>query len=179
MNFQPSRDCPFCAEPIPGAAKVCPRCGQWLTLRSLRNPVVLMFVHVMPMLLVWFALGAVLLRQFERLGNPGPFYSNFPSALRITESRMNWVESPKGTQIYLTGILTNKSAVDWRGLEFDCRFFDRAGRLIDAGNGHGYLTACAHDETAFRVALQPTAPTSDYASFRISVSTARNTAGWP
>ncbi len=32
-----------------------------------------------------------------------------------------------------------------------------------------------HDDTAFRVVVSPSRVTNDYASFRLSVSTARNT----
>jgi hypothetical protein len=67
----------------------------------------------------------------------------------------------------------------WRGIEFDCRFFDPPGNLIDAGNGQCSFTAEPFDETAVRIAVQPMAPTNDYAGFQLLVNSARNAAGRP
>jgi len=91
---------------------------------------------------------------------------------------MNWAETHDGLRIYITGILTNKTSVAWQSLEFDCRFFDGAGRLVDAGNGRGGMTVGPNDTTAFRVSIIPTVPTNSYATFRCSVSAARNAKSW-
>ena len=46
VNSENQKVCPFCAETIPAAAKLCPRCGQWLSLRSFRHPVVIICVAI-------------------------------------------------------------------------------------------------------------------------------------
>ena len=111
----------------------------------------------------------------DRLQNPKPYYSEFPKSLKVLESRMNWAQTPNGLRIYITGVLTNASPVAWKDAEFDCRFYDDKGVMIDAATGSGHLDVLPCDESAFRVAVLPTARTNDYTSFKIFVSNARNT----
>ncbi len=178
MNNPEKRICPLCAEIIDVKAKLCPHCRQWLTWKSFRHPMVGMLVHVLPVTVVWVVLMSVMFSNLERLQNPKPYYSEFPNSLKILESRMNWARTENGLRIYVTGVLTNTSPVTWKEAEFDCRFFDSRGMLMDAGTGHGYATILPFDDDAFRVAIIPTAPTNKYASFKISVGNARNAKGW-
>lgn len=90
---------------------------------------------------------------------------------------MNWAQTGNGPRIYVAGVLTNTSPAAWRDGEFDCRFFNAKGVMIDADTGHGHIDVCPYGESAFRVAIVPTAPTNDYASFTISVGNARSARG--
>ena len=178
MSDPEKRICPFCAEAINLKAKLCPRCRQWLTWRSFRHPVVMVLFHLVPLTIIWAGWGILLLSMLSSFQNPKPYYSEFPNSLKILESRMNWVKTENGLCIYITGILTNTSQVTWNGTEFDCRFFDSHGLMIDAGTGRGYFTVPPAEDAAFRVGINPTAPTNEYASFKIFVSNARNAKGW-
>jgi hypothetical protein len=173
----PTRACPFCAEDIKVEAKVCPHCRQWLTLRSIRNPSVAVWVYGVPHLAIYFLLAAFVLNRVERFTNPKPNYSSYIDSLRVLQSQMISVESSNGPRIYVTGILTNQSDMSWRDIEFECRFYDGSGDLIDAAHPHVAATIQAHDDTAFRAVVAPGRSTNDYVSFRISVVTARNTKG--
>jgi hypothetical protein len=175
MNDPEMRICPFCAEAIKVKARICPRCHQWLTLKSFRHPLVSLLVHVVPMAAIWITFGALIFSSLERWQNPKPYYSEFPNSLKILESRMNWTQTPNGLCIYITGVLTNVSPVVWKDAEFDCRFFDNKGMMIDAATKSGHLDVLPFDDSAFRVAVIPTAQTNEYASFKIFVSNARNT----
>ncbi len=137
-----------------------------------------MLVLGVPMACLFIAFVMTFLTLFDRIGNPKPFYSEFPNALRILESKMNWVHSSNGPSIFITGILTNESPAGWKDVEFDCRFFDSSGRLVDAASRRSYSTVAANDDIAFRVAIEPTAPTNRYATFRIGVGSARNAKSW-
>ena len=117
----------------------------------------------------------LVLTSLDRIQNPKPDYAAFLNLLRVTEARMNWAETSSGLRIYITGILTNRSEFAWRDIELECRFFDTNGQLLDAAHPHVALTIRPHDDTAFRVVVTPGHATNDYASFRLSVSTARNT----
>src|ERR1035438_7826825 len=178
MNDPEKRICPFCAEAIQAKVKLCPRCRQWLTWKSFRHPLISMLTHVVPVTVVWVTLGATLFSNIDRLQNPKPFYSEFPGSLKILVSQMNWARTDNGLHIYLTGVLTNSSPVTWKDAEFDCRFFNSQGVMLDAFAGHSYMTILPYDETAFRVAVIPTAPTNEYSSFKIYVGNARNAKGW-
>ncbi len=178
MNDPEKRTCPFCVEILKTEAKLCPHCHQWLTLKSFRHPWVMMFIHVVPVTVIYVTLAVTAFSRLERMQNPKPYYSEFPGSLRILESRMNWAQTENGSRIYITGVLTNSSPVAWKGIEFDCRFFDAKGVMVDADTGHGYVTISSYDDAAFRTAIIPMAPTNDYASFKISIGNARNTKGW-
>src|SRR5690242_2478766 len=146
MNDPEKRVCPFCAEVIKARAKLCPHCRQWLTLKSFRHPLVMMLTHVVPALGMWLVLTMALFSNLENFQNPKPYYSEFPDALKIVESRMNWAQTDKGPCVFLTGVLTNTSPVAWKSVEFDCRFFDAAGVLVDANTANGYFTVCSNDD---------------------------------
>lgn len=175
LDAASSRTCPFCAESIKREAKVCPRCHQWLTLRSLRNPAIAVWVYGFPHLAIYALLGMLLLTALDRIQNPKPNYTAFVTSLRVLESRMNWAETSNGPRIYVTGILTNQSEFAWRDIELECRFLDAGGQMVDAAHPHAGLTIQPHDDTAFRAVVTPSRASNDYASFRLSVSTARNT----
>ncbi len=178
MNAENSRICPFCAELIKPAARICPRCRQWLTMRSLRNPAVSVWLLVVPMIAIWIVLGVAGLNALDRIQNPKPYYTAFPQALRVVESRMNWVHTSDGLRIYLTGILTNQTPVAWKEVEFDCRFYDAKGAMIDAANAHAFLTVQPNDDAAFRALVAPGCETNEYHSFKLSIATARNAKAW-
>ena len=91
---------------------------------------------------------------------------------------MNWARTQEGLRIFMTGVLTNSSPEAWKSVEFDCRFFDAAGVMVDADTGSGRADICPHDESAFRVSIIPTAPTNRYTSFKISVGNAINGKSW-
>jgi hypothetical protein len=175
MSDPERQTCPFCAENINSAAKVCARCRQWLTMKSFRHPLVALLSHIVPVTVIWIALAAKMSSTVDRFQNPGPYYSEFPDSLRISESRMNWAQNAGGVQvIFVAGVLTNTSSVTWKEGEFDCRFFNAKSAMIDAATAVAHIAAGPHGESAFRVSIVPTMPTNDYASFKISVANARN-----
>jgi hypothetical protein len=178
MNIESKKTCPLCAEEIPLRAKLCPRCRQWLSLRSFRHPLVATAVAGLPMVAILVLVAVGFTSAFERLGNPGPHYAEFAHPIKIVESRMNWVETSSGLRLYVTGLLTNQSEQAWKEIEFDCRFFDPTGVMIDAANGRAYLTVLPADNSAFRTSIVPTRATNEYASFKISVNNARNAKAW-
>jgi hypothetical protein len=157
---------------------VCPRCRQWLTLRSLRNPAIAVWVYGFPHLVIYALMAVLILTAVNRFQNPKPDYTDFFNSLRVMESRMNWAETSNGPRIYITGILTNQSDIAWRDIELECRFFDTNSVLVDAAHPHAGLTIQPHDDAAFRAVVTPIRATNDYASFRLSVTTARNTKGF-
>jgi hypothetical protein len=129
---------------------------------------------VLPLLFVFGFLGNTLIDRLDHIFNPAPFYSQHLGSIRILESQMNWVQTTDGPRIYLTGIVTNRSLVPWKDVEFECRLFGGDGRLVDAANGRSYFTIEPGNDSAFRVSLKPGLASNEYRSFKISVNSARN-----
>ncbi|MBI2926446.1 MAG: hypothetical protein HYY24_12195 [Verrucomicrobia bacterium] len=90
---------------------------------------------------------------------------------------MNWVETKDGARIYVTGLLTNRSPIAWSSIEFECRFFDANGGMVDAANSRAYVTMRPSDDSAFRAVVVPGVASNEYRSLKIAVSTARNSKG--
>lgn len=178
MNSTPKRICPFCAESINDVARICPRCRQWLTIKSFRNPTVGLFCIVIPLIASFVLVAIILLSGLDRLQNPKPNYSDLPDSLLVLESHMNWAMTQDELRIYIAGVFTNTSSAAWKDTEFDCRFFDANGVMIDAGTGFNRVTINPNDDAAFRISITPTAATNSYVSFKISVSHARNARSW-
>jgi hypothetical protein len=165
------KTCRYCAESIPAAARICPRCRQWLTFRSFRNPMVY-FATITPPAL---ALIGLLIYSTGNFMNRPPYYSDFRGSIQILQSNMNWAETSDGPLLFVTGILTNQSQIAWKEPEFECRFFNSRGQLVDAANRPTYLTVLAGADSAFRLSIKPALGSNDYSAFKISVSNARNT----
>ena len=127
---------------------------------------------------LYIVMGIWFMSIMSRLENPKPYYTDFPRALRVVESRLNWAQTKDVLRIYLTGILTNHSPVAWRGIEFDCRFFDAKGVMIDAASARASLTIQPNDDAAFRAIVAPGGETNYYHSYKLTITAARNTRGW-
>jgi hypothetical protein len=178
MTLESQRACPFCAERISTAAKLCPRCRQWLNMRSFRHPLISSLVIGLPVVALVASMTFVIVNTFEQIGNPRPHYTELVGSLKIVESRMDWMETRSGLRIYITGILTNQSQHAWKDLEFECRFFDKGGVMADASSAHSSVTILPMDDSAFRAMISPGRSTNHYVSFKISVSNARNAKAW-
>lgn len=179
MNASSTRTCPFCAESISAAARVCPRCRQWLKRRSWRNPEVRNAVGAVLCLAALAALGGAGITALDRLFNPRPYYSEMPDALQVLETHMNWVQTTNNVFVYVTGLLTNRSAVAWKDVEFECRFYGPDGSMVDADHELDLLTVRPYDDAAFRVRIIPCRPASDYRGVKVWVTWARTARGFP
>ncbi len=172
------KHCRYCTEEIPSAAKICPRCRQWLSLRSFRNPFVGVALVLLPMVFCFVAMGAAVLKQMKKITNPPPYYSEFRGAIEVLDAKMNWVQTSEGLRLYFTGMITNRSALAWKRPEFECRLFNSKKQMIDAATVNGFLTILPGSDAAFRVSIQPVAPTNEYESFKIFVNSAYNVKGF-
>jgi predicted nucleic acid-binding Zn ribbon protein len=162
--------CPYCAEQINAAAKVCPRCRQWLSFFSLRNPAAFMAV-------LYSCLSVILvgcLFSLQGMLNPGTDFSSYPNGLRIVESRMNLTDRGADSAVHVVGVITNQTDIAWKEIQTDVRFFNKAGVLIDARSGNQYFIILPHADSAFRINVQPCRPLADYDSYKIFVRYARD-----
>ena len=170
MNNEVFRMCPYCAEQIKPAAKVCPGCKQWLSPFSLRNPVVFMAV--------FYACALILIAGFlvmlGRLFSSGIDFSPYRNGISIVESRMNFKDVGTNSLVYVVVVITNQTDIAWKQTQVDVRFFNKAGTLIDARTYWDNSTILGHGESAFRINSTPCHALSDYDSYKIFVRAARD-----
>jgi hypothetical protein len=174
MNGEFKKCCPFCAETIPAAAKICPRCRQWISLRSFRNPVVGLVISLFALLMISGCVAFFFTHVFSRVFNAPPYYADHVGSLQILQLKMFFKDTTNGPRIYITGILTNRSQIPWRDIEFECRFLRSNGNLIDAYTSRSYSTVQANDDGAFRVTVTPIKDFQEYENLKLSISNARN-----
>src|SRR5882724_129246 len=103
MNGEFEKACPFCAETIPKAAKICPRCRQWISWRSFRNPVVGLVISLCVMFVVGGCVMFLVTNVFSRIFNPPPYYAEHVGSLQILQSKMFFTDTTNGPRIYITG----------------------------------------------------------------------------
>jgi len=167
--------CPACAESIKPAAKICPRCRQWQAIWSIHNPVI-PFLGGLACLIV---AGLSLFVFFGRIVNPGPDFSPFRDQIAVTGTKLNVQQTEKDRLVVVVGTVTNRSAIAWKDLEFECRFFGVKGDLIDARTHIWRMTILGHDEAAFRADTKAARPLEEYASHQVVVRSARNAKAFP
>lgn len=175
MTNHETKTCPECAEPIKRDARICPRCRQWQTLWSIQHPATFCTAAV-----GWFmVMGITSLVLFERAVSPQPDFSKFRDQIAVTESKMATRQSEKDNFVFMVGIVTNRSDISWKELQFECRFFGPKSELIDAKTYHQQGAIFDHGTMAFRFDLRAARPLADYASHQVTVRFARNAKGWP
>ena len=163
-----NKKCPYCFEDTKPAAKVCPHCRNWLSIFSLRNPVVGMVVG--SMLSIILIIG--FLTFVKQLMNPGRDFSPYRDSISVVESRMNFQTDQTGQAIYVVGVLTNKCELAWKNPQLDLRFYNQSGTLIDAASTTAVGLIYPNGELAFRIKNRPSHALSEYNSCKVFVRAA-------
>jgi hypothetical protein len=162
------KTCPYCAEEVMAAAKVCPHCRNWLSMYSLRNPAVGMFGFCL-----FFLIGFIgFLNAVHQLMNPGRDFSPYRESISVVESRMDFKPDDYGMAIYVVAVLTNKCELAWKNPQLDLRFFNKAGNLIDAIPCNGGGVIYPNGELAVRAKNRPSHAVSEYDSCKVFVRSA-------
>lgn len=162
------KTCPYCAEEVMAIAKVCPHCRNWLSIYSLRNPIVGgVFACLFATILIIGMLTSV-----HRLMNPGRDFSPYRESISVVESRMNFKPDEYGDAFYVVAILTNKCDLAWKNPQLDLRFFNKAGTLIDTTVYTGGGVIYPNGELAVKVKNRPNHAVSEYDSCKVFVRSA-------
>lgn len=171
MSDQNLKTCRYCLEKIAAGARVCPRCGQWLSIRSLKNPVVMA-----ALICLWAALSITALELVMRKNfNPGIDFSPYRNQVFVTESQMRLGTNYENEgSISIVAMITNQTDLAWKQVPLEVRFFDKAGALIDVGQGDYLNTLYPESEAAIRIDTDALRPLADYASYKIYVGSAHD-----
>ena len=170
------KTCAYCAESISEAAKVCPRCRQWLKLLSFRNPAILASMYVF----LVCVMGVGMIIWFERRIDPTPNFATQRDSLTVVESKRVFYERDKQPRLRTIVVLTNQGPYSWKEIEVEVRFFDKEHRLIDVGlrsTSAGFISG--HDELALLVESVPCRAETDYSYQEAVVRAARNARAFP
>ncbi len=164
--------CKFCYMPIDRRARRCPHCRAPLPRLSWRAlPVGLALVLIL-------LVQALFLRWVEGIFSPERVV-RYAGQIRIAESRMLFGTSEEGPTVYVVGRAMNESDVAWTTPQFEVRFLDRQGELLDVAEEKSYLSTVApRGQIAFKVEAPAERPVEDYASYEVRVRSAEHDR-WP
>jgi hypothetical protein len=172
MNDHNFKTCRYCSEKIAGGARVCPRCGQWLSIFSLKNPAVLIAA-----LCVWTALTSIAFDlALRKRFSPGIDFLPYRNQISITESHMAFRTNSYEHEpvVSVIAIVTNQTDLAWKEIPLEVRFFDKAGTMIDVGKSYDLGTLYPKSDAAVNVEADVLHPVADYASYKIYVGCARD-----
>jgi hypothetical protein len=170
MNEEKFKTCRYCAEQVKAAAKVCPRCRQWLSIFSLRNPGVL----IATVALCGLCLIIGFFIKTQELINPGVDFFPYRNQIPIVESHLEFGTNYNRPSVYVVAVITNQTDVAWSGVEFDARFFNKAGALIDVGRGGYYWTLYPKMNAAIKIDANTLHPLMDYDSYKLYIGSAHD-----
>jgi len=166
---EPTKICPLCAETIKAAAKVCPHCRKvqkrWL------------FVTRYDLLaLATAAVFIVTICLLPKLFFGSRSFSSSRNKIVVLNSKLSLSVQEMGgsTNVVAMGILTNSSDYSWRMGEFELRFLNATGNVIDAATGRDSdgFTVLPHSDHSFRLVFYSQSSIPEHAGYAVSVRSA-------
>jgi hypothetical protein len=167
------KPCRRCCEPIPLAAKRCPRCQSWQSLWAYLagNPqgwlgLPFCLLALLPLYWLW--------------GRSGADFAKYRDQVEVLEARMQ-VSHERGYDGLVTlGRLRNNSPVKWEDVVIEVQYFDKEGKLVGTKSEKDHsLVLLPGGEHAFQVNASLTLPAESYASQKVFVRDAREARRWP
>ena len=163
--------CPLCAETIKAAAKVCPHCHKiqkrWLfiTQYDLLGIVTLLLVVGT----VW-----ILVKLFAE----GRSFSSSRDKITVLSSQLAVDANSDDTNVVVSGILTNASNYAWNTKEFEVRFYDSSGKIVDTGSGEDGFTVLPHSDHSFQITLYSRKSIPEHSSRKVILRSAGDPDAW-
>jgi hypothetical protein len=166
--------CPLCAESIKAAAKVCPHCRSIQKKWSLQNPQVNGMCFAVIYVLIFTGLLAWIVKAF----GPKEDFAEYKNEINVVDSQFSQRMAGSNLMVTVVGTLTNHSAVGWKDVGVEARFFDKAGKLIDAitvnANDYKGVVILPHGETSFKIEGRASHPAADYFTNELNVRWAKD-----
>jgi hypothetical protein len=180
-----TRICPFCAETIKEAAKVCPHCRFWQPSSkwSVRNPQFLQSVTSVICAAALFGAVFGLAYFLQHLIGPKRDFAPYQIQIVVVSSEMSFrMPSSSNLTVSVVGVITNQSEFGWKHVGLEAQLFDKDRKLIDvisSDSDYGGITVLPHSEAGFKIEGKATKKESEYASHKVFVRTAKDIKTWP
>ena len=180
-----TRICPFCAETIKEAAKVCPHCRFWQPSSkwSVRNPQFLQSVSSVICAAAIFGAIIGLVYFLQHLIGPKRDFAPYQSQITVVSSEASFRMSGSNLIVSVVGVVTNQSDFAWKNVGLEARLFDKDGKLIDviqaSDSSYSGVVALPHVEAGFKIQSKATQNESEYATHKVFVGTAKDFNAWP
>ena len=166
-----TKTCPLCAETIKAAARVCPHCRK-IQRRGLFITKYDLLALAMPLLV----LGTFFL--LNQMFAKGRSFSPSRDKIEVLSSQVTVVHSEYFTNVVLSGMLTNRSNYSWKELEFEVRYLDGSGKIIDADSGSDVFTVLPHSDHSFNLTLYSRKSIPEHTSRKILIRSATDQNAW-
>jgi hypothetical protein len=144
--------CPFCAETIKAAAKLCPYCRSKQGRCVVWTQELLLAVPTAVLIILAIVVIAMIAPKDESVG--GRSFAGHRSDLVVLSTSLDRDKATR-PEFWLTGIVTNRGEHPWRVHELEVRFLDEHGSLLDVRHPDvkDLFVVQSHREHGFRVEL--------------------------
>lgn len=163
--------CPLCAETIKAAARVCPHCRK-IQRRGLFITKYDLLALAMPLLV----LGTFFL--LDQMFAKGRSFSPSRDKIEVLSSQMMVGDCGYSTNVVVSGILTNRSDYAWQMIEFEVRYLDGSGKIIDVDSGSDGFTVLPHSDHSFHLTLYSRQSIPEHTSHKILIRSATDQNAW-
>jgi hypothetical protein len=163
--------CRFCAETIKAAAKLCPYCrskqGRYVVWRQE------LLIGIPAVILIIIAIMLISRLAPEDSGVGGRGFAGHQSDLIVLSTSMDRDKMGK-PDFWLAGVVTNQGVYPWRVHEFEVRFLDERGNLLDVRHPDlkDSFVIQSHQAHGFRVELDELAFTNRNITHQVRVQMA-------
>jgi hypothetical protein len=154
---------------IPGQARKCPYCHQFQDRRStiLYHPALHIVAALVPML--------VMSVIFANIFDTGEKYEHYRGQIAVADCHIVFGDTKSGSTVAVIGMITNRSQVSWKEVQFHVDFLDAGGKRVDVGEREDYsFRLPAGENTAFKVSFRREFPETNYVKALVHVVGAKD-----
>jgi hypothetical protein len=159
--------CPLCAETIKAAAKVCPYCR-----KSQRRWVFMTRYDVLAVAVT--LLFAIACYSFWNIYYQGRDFALDKDQIRVTDFHFVIEKNQYGTNVVMSGVLTNESDHSWNINHFQVRYLNSAGKVFDVDDNSEDVEfiVMPHSDHSFQLTLFDRTAAPQYSDCKVKVVSA-------
>jgi hypothetical protein len=166
-----SKICKMCYKEIDSRAKKCPYCQHWQNKFSMtvRHPAFALFLTMG--FIVVFGVIFESLFVFDK----GESFANYRNQIKINKTELKFGETGRGPTVVVMGEIKNNSALSWKDIQLEVRFYDNNEELSDTDQENKYsFFVPANDVSPFKISIPREFPEEQYASFQVRILSAKD-----